>query len=166
MYWAPTILRLSVHREVKPEPVAEPQAPPEPPVAECAVFIRFCRDRLVPLIDRAAQVTPKELRILKDLRSERGDCAASVARKLGIDDGEMSRLTHRLAAKDWLLRIPGPDRRKAALRLTPTGRALVDRSNWAEHVMLEARLEELTAEEQARLRDAMAVVTELLCGGE
>lgn len=164
MYRMPTILRLSVHPERKPEPVAAPAPPPEPPVAECAAFIRCCRDSLVPLIDRSVGMTVKELRILKDLRSERGDCAASVAKRLVIDDGEMSRLTARLAAKAWLERLPGLNRRKAALRLTPTGRALVDRSNWAEHVTLEARLQELTVEEQARLREAMVVVTELLCG--
>ena len=35
---------------------------------------------------------------------------------------------------------------------------------WAEHMLLEARLEELSPEEQESLRRAMAVVTELLCG--
>lgn len=168
MYWTPTILRLSVHREVKPEPVSPAPPPPVAPVAECAAFIRYCRDSLVPLIDRAAGVTAKELRILKDLRSEHGDCAAAVARRLGIDDGEMSRLVGRLAAKEWLVRTRAPDCRKSALRLTPAGRALVDRSNWAEHVALEARLKELSAQEQVRLREAMAMVTGLLCcgGGE
>ena len=166
MYRTPTILRLSLHREDRPEPAATPQpAPPcEPPVAECAAFIRLCRDRLVPMIDRANGVTPKELRILKDLRSERGDCAATVGRRLAIDDGEMSRLVKRLAARALLSKTPTPKRGKAALRLTPTGRALVDRSIWAEHCLLEARLEELTAEEQEILRRAMTVVKELLCG--
>jgi DNA-binding MarR family transcriptional regulator len=153
MYQPPGILRLSVHREAMAE-----QAPP---VAECLAFIRLCRDSLVPLLDRAAGVTPKELRILKDLRSESGDSAAAVAKRLKIDDGEMSRLMKRLAAKDLLTRTLRPNRRTSALTLTPTGRALVDRSNWAEHEVLEALMEELTAEEQARLREAMAVVREL-----
>ncbi len=87
-----------------------------------------------------------------------------MARNLSIDDGEMSRLVKRLSARNLLSKAPAPDRRKSALRLTSTGRALVDRSNWAEQVTLEARLEELSAEEQESLRKAMAVVTELLCG--
>ena len=164
MYRTPSILRLSVHREVSLGPVAPPQPLPEPPVAECAAFIRRCRDSLVPLLDCSAGVTRKELRILKDLRSERGDRASDVARRLGIDDGEMSRLVKRLAAKDWAGRTPADGRGRSALRLTPTGRALVDRSNWAEHMMLEARLEELSAAEQESLRRAMAVVADLLCG--
>jgi DNA-binding MarR family transcriptional regulator len=135
-------------------------------VAECAAFIRLCRDHLVPLVDNAPGVTRKELRILKDLRSERGDIAAAVARRLGIDDGEMSRLVKRLAARELLMRMPADSPRRSALRLTPTGRALVDRSTWADHVMLEARLEELTAAEQESLRRAMAVVSELLCETE
>lgn len=162
MYRTPSILRLSVQREVRPEPVATPQPVPEPPVAECLAFIRRCRDRLVPLLDCSPVATPKELRILKDLRSERCDCAADVARRLGIDDGEMSRLVKRLSAKELLSKTTGCA--KSALRLTPTGRALVDRSNWAEHMVLEARLEDLTPEEQESLRRAMAVVTGLLCG--
>jgi DNA-binding MarR family transcriptional regulator len=164
MYWRPAIFRVSAHREVRPEPVATPPAPPDPPVAECAAFIRLCRDRLVPLLDRAAGVTSKELRILRDLRSERGDCASEIGRRLAIDDGEMSRLISRLEARELLGRTAARDRRKTALRLTPTGRALVDRSNWAEHMVLEARLEGLSAEEQAKLREAMSVVTTLLCG--
>lgn len=164
MYRTPSILRLSVQREVRPDPVATPQPVPEPPVAECLAFIRRCRESLVPLLDCSPAATPKELRILKDLRSERGDSASDVARRLGIDDGEMSRLVRRLSAKELLSKAPGSDRRKAALRLTPTGRALVDRSNWAEHMVLEARLEDLTPEEQKSLRRAMAVVTGLLCG--
>lgn len=171
MYRTPAILRLSVRRAEKPEPATAPQSPPEPeavepPVAECAAFIRLCRDHLVPLVDNAPGVTRKELRILKDLRSERGDIAAAVARRLGIDDGEMSRLVKRLAARELLMRMPADSPRRSALRLTPTGRALVDRSTWADHVMLEARLEELTAAEQESLRRAMAVVSELLCETE
>ena len=68
MYRTPAILRLSVHRKVKPQPVATLNAPSKPPVAQCAAFIRLCRDSLVPLLDRSAMVTAKELRILKELR--------------------------------------------------------------------------------------------------
>ena len=162
MYRTPPILRLTVHRQAKPEPALPPHPLPAPPVAECAAFIRRCRDSLVPLLDRADGVTSKELRILKDLRSERGDSAANVARRLGIDDGEMSRLVNRLTSKDLAMRIRTTNRGRSALRLTPTGRALVDRSAWAEHMALEARLEELSAAEQDSLRKAMALVTKLL----
>lgn len=162
MYRTPTIPRLSLHRETRPEPIEAPQR--EPPVAECAAFIRLCRDRLVPMIDRANGVTRKELRILKDLRSERGDCAATVGRRLAIDDGEMSRLIKRLAARALLSKTPTPKRHKAALLLTPTGRALVDRSIWAEHMVLEARLEQLSGVELESLRQAMTVVREQFCG--
>jgi DNA-binding MarR family transcriptional regulator len=168
MDWTPPIIRLSVLQEIRRQPVPETQAPPppEPPVTECRAFIRFCRDSLVPLIDRAAEVTPKELRLLRDLRTEKGESAAQVARRLGIDDGEMSRLTRKLEAKGLLAKTPAPDRRAIALRLTPTGRALVDRSSWAEHMLLETRLQELSAEDQARLKEAMAVVMEVLGGGD
>ncbi len=159
MYWSPGILRLSVAVASEAEP------PRPPPVAECAAFIRFCREHLVPLLDRAAGVTPKELRLLKDLRSERGDSAAAAAKRLRIDDGEMSRLVKRLCVKGFLSKTPAPDRRRSALVLTPTGRALVDRSNWAEHEVLEGLLDELTEEECQRLREAMGVVRSLLCGG-
>ena len=164
MYRTPSILRLSVHREAKPEPLATLNAPSTPPVAQCAAFIRLCRDHLVPLLDRSAIATSKELRILKELRSERGDCAAAISTSLAIDDGEMSRLIARLAARNLVNKTSGTDRRKSALWLTPTGRALVDRTNWAEHCLLEARLEGLTAAEQDTLRQAMAAVTTLLGG--
>ena len=164
MYRTPSILRLSVHREAEPEPIATLNAPTKPPVAQCAAFIRLCRDSLVPLLDRSAIATPKELRILKELRSERGDCAAAIRTTLAIDDGEMSRLIARLAARNLVSKTPGIDRRKSALWLTPTGRALVDRTNWAEYSLLEARLEALTPAEQSTLRQAMAAVTALLCG--
>ena len=133
-------------------------------MAQCAAFIRLCRDSLVPLLDRSATVTPKELRILKELRSERGDCAAVVRATLAIDDGEMSRLIARLVARNLVAKTPATDRRKSALWLTPTGRALVDRTNWAEHCLLEERLDGLTAAEQDDLRQAMAAVTALLGG--
>ena len=164
MYRTPAILRFGVQRNSRPEPAPPPAAPPAPPVAQCLNFIRLCRSTLVPLLDRSAIATPKELRILKELRAERGDCAAVAGRTLAIDDGEMSRLIARLTAKDLLARTGAKDRRKAALWLTPTGRALVDRGLWAEHCLLEARLEGLTAAEQDTLRQAMAVVTDLLCG--
>ena len=161
MYRTPSIFRFSVHREAGPEPIATLNAPSRPPVAQCAAFIRLCRDSLVPLLDRSAVVTVKELRILKALRAERGDCAAAVSTTLAIDDGEMSRLIARLSARNLVSKTPATDRRKSALWLTPTGRALVDRTNWAEHCLLEARLEELTAAEQDTLRQAMAAVTAL-----
>lgn len=162
----PAILRISAHLPARPETAPANQLPAKPPpVAECAAFIRCCRDSLVPLIGRATGVTAKELRILKDLRSEHGDCSAAVARRLSIDDGEMCRLVKRLSARDLLIKGEAKDRRKSALHLTPTGRALVDRSDRAENMVLEARLEELSAEEQEELREAMAVVRELLCGG-
>ena len=164
MYRTPAILRFSAHRNAGLEPVATLMAPSEPPVAQCAAFIRLCRDSLVPLLDRSATVTPKELRILKELRSERGDCATAIRATLAIDDGEMSRLIARLSARNLVSKTPATDRRKSALWLTPTGRALVDRGNWAEHCLLEARLEGLTAAQQDTLRQAMAAVTALLCG--
>lgn len=169
MYRTPAILRFSVHQKaepqrIAPQPVARPQVPPEPPVAECAAFIRLCRDSLMPLLDRSALATPKEFRILKLLRAERGDCAAVVGSALAIDDGEMSRLISRLAGRNLVARTSATDRRRTALRLTPTGRALVDRGNWAEHCLLEARLEALTTAEQDALRRAMAAVTDLPCG--
>ena len=164
MYRTPSIFRFSVHREAGPEPIATLNAPSRPPVAQCAAFIRLCRDSLVPLLDRSAMVTVKELRILKELRAERGDCAAVIRVRLLIDDGEMSRLIARLAARNLIAKTPAKDRRKSALWLTPTGRALVDRNNWAEYSLLEARLEGLTPAEQSTLRQAMAAVTALLCG--
>ena len=164
MYRTPSILRLSVHREAEPDPIATLNAPTKPPVTQCAAFIRLCRDSLVPLLDRSAMVTPKQLRILKELRAERGDCAAAIRVTLAIDDGEMSRLIARLAARNLVAKTPATDRRKSALWLTPTGRALVDRTNWAEYSLLEARLEGLTPAEQSTLRQAMAAVTALLCG--
>ena len=166
MYRTPSILRLSVDRRERAKPVAAPPAPREPPVAECLNFIRLCRDGLLPLLDRSACATPKEFRILKVLRAERGDCAAAVSARLAIDDGEMSRLVTRLEAKGLLIRTKTEGRRKTALWLTPTGRALVDRINWAEHQVLEARLEGLTSAEQDTLRLSMAAVADLLCGAD
>ena len=174
----PAIPRFSVHKELAPQPVATPEAPSrqpeapsrppeapsEPPVAQCAAFIRVCRDSLVPLLDRSALATPKEFRILKQLRAERGDCAATVARALAIDDGEMSRLTARLVARNLVDKVPAAGRRKSALRLTSLGRALVDRGHWAEHCLLEARLEGLDGPELEALRQAIETVTDLLCG--
>ena len=166
MYRTPSILRFSAHEKIAPEPVATPEAPFHPPVAQCAAFIRLCRDRLVPLLDRSALATPKEFRILKQLRSERGDCAAAIATALAIDDGEMSRLIARLVVRNLVSRTPAPGRRKTALHLTSLGRGLVDRGNWAEHCLLEARMEGLTVAEQDTLRRAMAAVTDLLCGAD
>lgn len=166
MYRQPAILRYGVPRQEKAQAPASPERPAEPPVAECLRLIRACRDSLLPLLDRSAQATRKELKILKDLRSERGDCAATLRARLAIDDGEMSRLTARLAAKGLLSRTKAAGSRKVALRLTPTGRALVDRSNWAEHCLLEARLETLTPTEHEALRSAVTVVADLLCGAD
>jgi DNA-binding MarR family transcriptional regulator len=82
-----------------------------------------------------------------------------------------TRLVNELVARKLIVRAPDPhDRRSVRLRLTPKGRATVDRVHAEAAVLLERVLRHMTAEEQSALflgvESFIRAVTALEAGGE
>lgn len=89
--------------------------------------------------------------------------AAELARREGVKPQTLTRLLAELEAEGWLARTPHPiDGRQSLLSLTRSGSALLGREMRRREAALAATIDaELSASEQALLRDACALVDRL-----
>lgn len=89
-------------------------------------FNRFYTQRLG-LLDRSyldSGLTLSEVRVLYELAEGEVRTARAMAQALGLDEGYLSRLLKRFAARGWLQRRPDPhDGRQSLLSLTAAGEA-------------------------------------------
>lgn len=110
-------------------------------------------------------LSPAEARVLWALGKRREVLASVLAGELGMDQGQLSRIVHRLDGFGWLKRESAEDGRAAPLTLTASGRTgyrrLVKQSARARVEALEAF--SLTA--QSELAGAMAKMQKILARG-
>lgn len=140
-------------------------APLPDDIARMRAFNRFYT-RQIGVLDEALLDSPfslAEARLLFELNTRSGVRAADLARELGMDPGQMSRLIGRLKAQDILATRPSAaDGRVQILELTETGRAeaqtLADRSN----DMVGALLSRLDGDARQTLIAAMGRIEALL----
>lgn len=100
-----------------------------------------------------------EARLAYELAQQPGLPAAGLAARLGLDDGYLSRLLRRLAARGWLERRPDPaDGRQHRLFLTPVGEAGFAALDRAAEAQAEALLAGRPEADRPALLAAMAEV--------
>lgn len=114
-----------------------------------------------------AGITPSQAQALALLReSKDGLGPGSLAHLLGVAAPTATQMVQALVAKGLLVKGPGPDRRSVALRLTPEGRSVAERSDdWP--AFLAHAVETLAPEEQAAfLRSLVKIVRALQEAGD
>ncbi|MFF5566664.1 MarR family winged helix-turn-helix transcriptional regulator [Streptomyces sp. NPDC012623] len=110
-------------------------------------------------------VTLPQLRLLTVLATHGDAKLVEVAERLGVNPSTAMRTLDRLIAAGLASRQSKPgNRRETMLRLTPAGRALVDRVGAARHREIAAIVERLAPGQRAALVDALTAFTE--AGGE
>lgn len=131
-------------------------------------FRRFSRfyTALIGLLDQRLLHSPLSLaegRILYET-GVRPECTAGeLGRLLGMDRGQMSRTLSSLERKDLVRRAPHPrDRRARCLRLTPSGRDLLDELERRSEAQAAKLLDALDPARRERLAQAMADIEAIL----
>jgi DNA-binding MarR family transcriptional regulator len=131
-------------------------------------FNRFYTGRLG-LLQRsylASGLPLTEVRVLYELAEGELRTARALAQAFGIDEGYLSRILKRFAAKGWIERTPDPeDARQAILSLTPAGRAAQQPLAQRSRSDIGEMLAGLDAAGQEALCDAMEQAQGLLEGG-
>lgn len=104
-----------------------------------------------------------EVRLLHDLDAAGGDIRArDLASALGLDEAQVSRSLHGFAARGWLERAAGPDRRARHLRLTAEGRAEAARLKAESRAAIAALLAGMAPVARAGLTGALVDAAEAL----
>ena len=107
--------------------------------------------------------TLAEARVLWELRhAQEPPTGAELARALELDPAYLSRLLARLTRRGLVEAAPGADRRTRVLGLTGTGRAASAELEAGSDRLADATLDRLSADDRARLRQAMAEAEALL----
>jgi DNA-binding MarR family transcriptional regulator/N-acetylglutamate synthase-like GNAT family acetyltransferase len=107
--------------------------------------------------------TLTEGRVVYELAHHETTTAAELARELDLDPGYLSRLLKGLEQRGHVLRRPAEaDGRQAMLALSEQGEAAFAEINARSRVQVAGLLDPLGAEDQARLVEALATVTQLL----
>ena len=103
-----------------------------------------------------------EARVLWEIANRHRPAAAEIARDLGLDPGQVSRLLQRLEARRLVLRMPSPvDARRSTIGLTEAGRAAYADMDAEQHARIAAGLTGLEPEAIGRLTAAMTDVHRL-----
>jgi DNA-binding MarR family transcriptional regulator/GNAT superfamily N-acetyltransferase len=133
-------------------------------IVRVRAFNRWYTRRLDILADHylASPFTLTEARLVWELANRDRPVAADLARDLGLDPGQASRLVKRLEGRGLIRRGSSPDdARRAPIELTGAGRAAYAEMNADQRDRIAAELAELGGEASARLTAAMADVRRL-----
>ncbi|TWA94470.1 bifunctional helix-turn-helix transcriptional regulator/GNAT family N-acetyltransferase [Bradyrhizobium stylosanthis] len=133
----------------------------EDPIAAVRAFNRFYTRKLG-VLDQHLGKTPfslSEARVLYEL-AHRDDLAAKeIGNELGLDPGYLSRIVQSFDEKGLITRTPLPaDRRQYQLSLTAKGRQTFAKLNLSSQNEVAAMLAQLSADDAARLTQAMATI--------
>jgi DNA-binding MarR family transcriptional regulator len=109
----------------------------------------------------AERVTLPQYRLLAVLDAHGDAKLVKVAERLGVNPSTAMRMLDRLIVAGLATRQSNPgNRRETMLRLTPEGRALVERVTAVRHREISAIVERLTAEQRAALVGGLTAFTE------
>jgi len=107
--------------------------------------------------------TLTEARVLFELAHRDAALAKEIGAELGLDPGYLSRIVQAFMKKGLVTRKPVPsDRRQFKLALTAKGRQAFDRLDRTSHQEVGKMLDELPADGEQRLVDAMKTIETLL----
>ncbi len=104
-----------------------------------------------------------EGRVVYELAHHGTTTAAELAKELGLDPGYLSRMLKKLERHGYVTRQPGAtDGRKTMLALSEQGRQAFAQINGRSRAHVGALLDPLSPDDQTRLVEALATVTDLL----
>jgi GNAT superfamily N-acetyltransferase len=107
--------------------------------------------------------TLTEARVLFELAHRNDAFAKEIGAELGLDPGYLSRIVQAFSEKGLVTRKPIPsDRRQFKLALTAKGRQAFDRLDRTSHREVGKMLDQLPADGERRLTDAMTTIEHLL----
>ena len=107
--------------------------------------------------------TLTEARVLFELAHRDDALAKDIGAELGLDPGYLSRIVQAFMEKGLVTRKPVPsDRRQFKLALTTKGRQAFDRLDRTSHQEVGKLLDDLPADGERRLIDAMTTIEHLL----
>lgn len=107
--------------------------------------------------------TLTEARVLFELAHREATLAKEIGAELGLDPGYLSRIVQAFMKKGLVTRKPVPsDRRQFKLALTSKGKQAFDRLNRTSHQEVGKMLDELPADGEQHLIDAMKTIEGLL----
>ncbi|TBW33700.1 MarR family transcriptional regulator [Siculibacillus lacustris] len=149
--------------------LAAPQAPPAPSLADAAIdriraFNRYYTRRLDILAEHYldSPFTLVEARLVWEIADRRAATAADLARDLGLDPGQASRILKRFEARGLIHRTPAPDDgRRSEIRLTEAGLAAFAAMDAEQRAKVGRDVAALDGEAVGRLTAAMADVRRL-----
>lgn len=102
-----------------------------------------------------------QISVLMHLRRSNACRISDLGMRLGVSNAAASQLVDRLVQAGLVERLEdAKDRRVKRLRLTPTGEKLVDQAIAVRESWLESVLDRLSDEEQARVTEALRLLTE------
>lgn len=136
-------------------------------IAAIRAFNRFYT-RVIGLLDERIMKSPfslAEARIIHEIGKCDRMTSAALARTLGMDPGQLSRLIWKLTDKELLVKVSSPeDGRAADLVLTPEGDAACAELNALSDLAAESLLAPLAPPQRQALVDAMRIITTLIGG--
>lgn len=134
-------------------------------IAAIRAFNRFYT-KIIGLLDEGIMKSPfslAEARVIHEIGKRDRITSAVLARGLGMDPGQLSRLVARLSDKALVVMVPSTeDGRAAELVLTQEGDAAYAELNVLSDNAAEALIAPLAPPQRQALIDAIAVITELL----
>jgi DNA-binding MarR family transcriptional regulator len=144
------------------EPIDEPIDGIDP--AEVAARLRLSSTRLARQLRQKADagLTPSQLSALAVICHHQPLTLGELAELERVAPPSVTKIVAKLENEGFVSRTPGPsDRRVAYVSTTPAGEALIVESRRRKTAWLTARIQELTAEQQARLAAALDVLDEI-----
>ena len=134
-------------------------------IAAIRAFNRFYT-KIIGLLDEGIMKSPfslAEARVIHEIGKHARITSAALARSLGMDPGQLSRLVARLSDRALVVMMPSAeDGRAAELVLTPDGDAACAELNVLSDSAAEALIAPLAPPQRQALTGAMAVITDLL----
>jgi DNA-binding MarR family transcriptional regulator len=104
-------------------------------------------------------MAPSDAHALTEIVSEGGLTQRELVDRLRLDRSSVSRLVDRLAARGWVERANGPDRRSVRLLPTPAGRRVAADVAGARGKRFAALLEAVPADRRDEVLDAIRLLT-------
>jgi DNA-binding MarR family transcriptional regulator len=103
-------------------------------------------------------MAPSDAHALTEIVSEGGLTQRELVDRLRLDRSSVSRLVDRLAARGWVERANGPDRRSVRLLPTPAGRRVASDVAGARAKRFAALLEAVPADRRDEVLDAIRLL--------
>ncbi len=120
-------------------------------------------------IQKEFGVSIPQLLTLRQLRKSSGYQATvtELSRELNLNPSTITGIVKRLAARNLVARLPKQgDKRVTTVTLTAAGSDLLQQTPKLFHVKLDERMEQLTVEQQEKIREGLSLLTGLLNIGE